>query len=75
MGTMDYKAMLDKFADLGLFIQDLKNDKAYPNFLWKEMGYTEEDMTRFGFLNFVHPQDRDRVDKAVREFQNPPTVL
>jgi diguanylate cyclase (GGDEF)-like protein/PAS domain S-box-containing protein len=70
MGTMDYKAMLDKFADLGLFIQDLKNDKAYPNFLWKEMGYTEEDMTRFGFLNFVHPQDRDRVDKAVREFQS-----
>ncbi|MBN2626532.1 MAG: diguanylate cyclase [Spirochaetales bacterium] len=65
---MNYRKIINKFRELGLFIQDLKHDKSYPNLLWEEWGYTAEEMTRYGYLSFVHPDDRDYVQKATDRF-------
>ena len=65
---MDYKRVIDKFRELGLFIQDLEGKKAYPSNMWIDWGYTAEDMHEYGFLHFVHPEDRDKVQNAVDGF-------
>ncbi len=60
--------VIDSLRTLGLFIQDLENDRAYPNALWQSMGYSEEEMRELRFLELVHPDDREMVEKSVREF-------
>ncbi|MDC7222569.1 MAG: diguanylate cyclase [Spirochaetales bacterium] len=65
---MDYSQVIKKFRKLGLFIQDVEQDHAYPNDLWEEWGYGEEDMVGKNFLDFIHPEDRPRVEKAMDNF-------
>jgi diguanylate cyclase (GGDEF)-like protein/PAS domain S-box-containing protein len=46
---------------LGLFINDVENNKVFPNDLWYQLGYTEEDMLDIGFMAYIHPDDLQRV--------------
>lgn len=58
----DYiNALFVKMRKLGLFINDVKNNKVFPNDLWYKLGYTEEDMLNIGFLDFIHPDDLQKV--------------
>lgn len=61
---IDLNQYLDKLREMGLFIQDIENQKAYPNSFWKKLGYSAEDMTNLGFLEFVHPDDKKMVEAA-----------
>ncbi len=64
-------SLLEKMRGLGLFIDDLSNNTVYPNFLWYEMGYTEDDMKNHGFLNFVHPDDMKIVtNQSIKRLPN-----
>ncbi|MDC7221186.1 MAG: diguanylate cyclase [Spirochaetales bacterium] len=65
---MNYEDIVTKIRSLGLFIQDLENNRAYPNNFWESWGYTEEEMVRYGFLSFVHPEDRSTVEETIASF-------
>ena len=67
---MDFEQVIDKFRELGLFIQDLEGRRAYPNYMWREWGYTEEEMNEYGFLHYVHPEDREKVSRIVERFHS-----
>ncbi len=55
--------LFEKLRNIGLFINDTKNNKAYPNKYWYDWGYTEKDMMGMGFMQFVHPDDIEMVRK------------
>jgi len=58
----DYlNSLFRKMRKLGLFINDVENNRVFPNDLWYQLGYTEEDMLNIGFLEFVHPDDLQKV--------------
>jgi len=65
---MDFDLLLDKLSKLGVFIQDIENGEAYPNYIWSELGYSPEEMLNMGFLDFVHPEDRQNVQKSINDF-------
>ncbi|MCF6334392.1 MAG: diguanylate cyclase [Spirochaetales bacterium] len=54
-------SLFKQMGNIGLFIADIKNNRVYPNYLWYEMGYTEDEMKNHGFLKFVHPEDLELV--------------
>lgn len=56
--------LFEKLRNIGLFINDTKNKKVYPNRYWYDWGYTEKEMMGMGFLQFVHPDDLDTVMKS-----------
>ena len=60
---------IDVLREMGLFIQDIENNKAYPNKLWYELGYTADEMKNSGFLKFVHPDDLDKVKASLSIFK------
>lgn len=66
--NLDIDLYIKKLRKLGLFIQDLENNTSYPNSLWENMGYTAEQMTNMGFLQFVHPDDRTSIEKSMKHF-------
>ncbi len=53
--------IINKMRDIGLFIADIENNKVYPNKLWYSWGFTDEDMLNNGYLNYVHPDDIERI--------------
>ena len=61
---IDLNEYLDELREMGLFIHDVEHSKAFPNSFWTGLGYTEDDMTDLGFLDFVHPDDREMVISA-----------
>jgi diguanylate cyclase (GGDEF)-like protein/PAS domain S-box-containing protein len=63
--NLDVETILEKLRDLGLFIQDLEHGKVYPNKLWEEWGYREEDMAFGNFIRYVHLDDQQKVREAV----------
>ncbi len=65
--NLDTDVIVTKLRQLGLFIQDLEHHRVYPNALWSAWGYSEEDMVFGNFINFVHPEDREKVRRAVED--------
>ena len=58
----DYiNGLFNKMRKLGLFINDVENNRVFPNDLWYKLGYTEEDMLNIGFLKLIHPDDLVKV--------------
>ncbi|MCK5674476.1 MAG: diguanylate cyclase [Spirochaetales bacterium] len=53
--------LFGKMRKIGLFINDVENNKVFPNDLWYKLGYTEDDMLNVGFLELVHPDDLQKV--------------
>jgi len=51
---------------LGFFLKDYQHPlNGFPNRYWIEWGYNLDQMTRDRFLDAVHPDDRDRVQRFV----------
>ncbi|MBB6479413.1 sensor domain-containing diguanylate cyclase [Spirochaeta isovalerica] len=67
LGKIDAVKFISKLRQLGLFIQDVENNIAYPNYIWEEMGYEPEDMVNGGFLKYVHPDDLESVEKKLKD--------
>ncbi len=53
--------LFGKMRKIGLFINDVENNRVFPNDLWYTLGYTEDDMLNVGFLELVHPDDLQKV--------------
>lgn len=74
--NFDIHLYIDKMQELGLFFQDVENKMSYPNKMWGEMGFLQEEMIDMGFLNFVHPDDLQNVKESMEQFlssKNSPT--
>lgn len=56
-------SILNNMRQIGLFINDLKNNRVYPNSYWYKWGYTEEEMKHLGYLELIHPDDLEKVKK------------
>jgi len=56
-------SILNNMRQIGLFVNDLQHNRAYPNSYWYKWGYTEEDMKHLGYLKLIHPDDLERVRK------------
>lgn len=63
---VDINLNLKQLQGLGLFIQDIEKDKSYPGSIWNDMGYTSEEMSGRGFLDYVHPEDLPEIQKQMR---------
>lgn len=50
----------------GVFLKDYSTGIGFCNTFWKECGYGEAEMTRDGWIELLHPEDRERVVEAVR---------
>ena len=46
---------------MGLFIMDCSRNVFVPNTLWKELGYSAEEMAGDRWLDAIHPEDRESV--------------
>ena len=66
--SIDLNSYVDILREMGLFIQDIENDKSYPNKFWLDLGYKAEDMKNSGFLKFVHPDDLEKVKTSLTVF-------
>ncbi len=63
--------LLDTIRETGLFINDIQNNRVYPNHYWYQWGYTDEEMKGMGFLKFVHPDDIETVlNQSIRPVVN-----
>lgn len=65
----EYKALFDSSID-GMFVIDAETMKiVLVNEAGREMGlrYGVSDVTSVGFLNYIHPDDRDRILKIIME--------
>lgn len=51
---------------MGLFIMDCSRNVFVPNTLWKELGYTADEMEGDRWLDAIHPEDRASVTAADR---------
>ena len=66
---LDLHTLIQKLRDMGLFIQDVERGRVFPNRLWYSWGYTDDDMRYGHFLEFVHPEDRSSVSRAVENLE------
>jgi diguanylate cyclase (GGDEF)-like protein len=67
---IDLDHFLAKLRELGLFIQDRKNHRVYPNKYWYRWGYDENDMIDGKFTERVHPDDLPRIQTALRNLED-----
>ena len=53
--------LFGKMRKLGLFINDVENNRVFPNDLWYKLGYTDKEMLNLGFMDLVHPDDLQKI--------------
>ena len=51
----------EALSSLGIFVRNLADGSAFPNYLWHNWGYTTEDLTAEVWASIIHPDDRDRA--------------
>jgi diguanylate cyclase (GGDEF)-like protein/PAS domain S-box-containing protein len=49
----------DALSDLGIFVRNLKDGTGFSNFLWKQWGYSDSEMTQEVWSQLVHPDDQE----------------
>lgn len=54
----------DALSELGIFVRNLKDGTGYSNYLWKQWGYTDREMTPEVWHQIVHPEDRESAGEA-----------
>lgn len=64
---MERQAIMDKIS-LGYFVTDLEGKSIeIGDVVCKEFGYSEEELLKFGWSAFVHPDDQDWVMHSIME--------
>ncbi len=66
-GEIPIKYFMRTLAKLGVFLHNYATGEAFSNDLWTDLGYTEEQMANRSWLEFLHPDDIDRVKKAMEQ--------
>jgi diguanylate cyclase (GGDEF)-like protein/PAS domain S-box-containing protein len=55
---MSLPEVRDALSMLGIFVRNLKDGTGFSNYLWKEWGYTDEEMLVPTWQEVLHPEDR-----------------
>ena len=50
--------VLETLSNLGIFVRNFQDGSAYPNYLWRTWGYTDEELTEKMWESIVHPDDK-----------------
>lgn len=58
--------ILEALSNLGIFVRNLAEGTAVPNYLWYSWGYKAEDLTFETWEDIIHPEDRE---KAMSDYQ------
>ena len=64
-GDFPIKKFQKVLAKLGIFLHNYETGESFANDIWKECGYTEKDMESINWLNLIHPEDREKAEKAM----------
>lgn len=51
-------------SELGIFVRNLRDGAGFSNYLWREWGYTDEEMVPAVWQQVLHPDDRDSAGGA-----------
>lgn len=54
-------------SQLGIFQKSYLSGFSFPNVLWQEWGYSQEEMQRDGWRKALHPDDRDLIEAALED--------
>ncbi|MEE8441149.1 MAG: diguanylate cyclase [Spirochaetia bacterium] len=46
-------------SELGISVRNLRDGSGFSNYLWKQWGYTDDEMVETVWLQVVHPEDRE----------------
>ncbi len=64
-GDIPIREFQTVLAKLGIFLHNYETGESFANELWKNFGYTEEDMADRNWLNLLHPDDREKAEDAM----------
>jgi len=67
---MENDVLKDLLAKLGVFIVDYKGQRTVTNELWKQLGYDDRHTFELTWTDFVHPEDRKRVEANLESMKN-----
>ena len=54
-------------SEIGVIIIDYKGNRVIPNKLWKSLGYSESHSFDRSWTQFLHPEDRKRVEADLKD--------
>lgn len=74
-GEIPIKYFRKTLAKLGVFLHNYSTGEIFTNNLWQNCGYSDEDMRQQKWLDFLHPDDVDRVRKAMEDITDGKTDL
>lgn len=64
-GEIPIKFFKNTLSKLGVFLHNYSTGESFPNNFWSECGYTDEDMSDQKWLDYVHPEDLERIRRAM----------
>ncbi|MDC7235971.1 MAG: diguanylate cyclase [Spirochaetales bacterium] len=66
-GEIPIKYFRKTLAKLGVFLHNYATGESFPNHFWQSCGYNDEDMSQQRWLEYLHPDDVERVKKAMED--------
>ncbi|MHA1793422.1 MAG: PAS domain S-box protein [Promethearchaeota archaeon] len=58
-----YKLILENASDIVILLDEYKNFEYVSNSVFKQLGYEKGDLINHSILDFIHPEDRERMKK------------
>lgn len=56
----------ETLAELGVFIRNLKTGESYPNHIWRDLGYRDDQLNENTWQSIIHPDD---LPQAMRQYE------
>ncbi|MFW5884443.1 MAG: diguanylate cyclase [bacterium] len=56
----------ETLAELGVFIRNFRTGESYPNHIWRDLGYRDEELSEGFWQSIIHPDDRPT---AMRQYE------
>ncbi|MCK5249890.1 MAG: diguanylate cyclase [Spirochaetaceae bacterium] len=67
---MDKGPLKDLLSDIGVFIIDYNGKRVVPSGLWKDLGYSDTHSFDHSWTQYLHPEDRKRVEANLKDLSN-----
>jgi hypothetical protein len=64
---MEDGPLKDLLSEIGVFIVDYNGKRVVTNDIWKDLDYAESHLYERSWTQFLHPEDRKRVEANMRE--------
>jgi diguanylate cyclase (GGDEF)-like protein/PAS domain S-box-containing protein len=74
-GEIPIKYFRHILSKLGVFLHNYSTGESFTNKIWQDCGYSSEDMSQQKWLDFLHPDDVDRVRNAMEDITDGKTDI